>query len=61
MQPIFLMLLDLDAPYNRDTPTWMTLAKAIMLSTSKAEFRPGQEAVSALKRYVCKHFHYTKS
>ena len=41
----------IDAPYNREVPTWMAMIRAVMLC-NKAEFRSGQESLPILKRSV---------
>ena len=38
-----------DATYDRDSPTWMSLARIAMLC-NRAEFKTGQENVPVLKR-----------
>ena len=39
------------ATYDRNSPTWMSLARVAMLC-NRAEFKVGQENVPVLKRYV---------
>jgi hypothetical protein len=39
------------AVYNKDSPTWMALARISMLC-NRAEFKAGQEEIPVLKRYV---------
>ena len=38
-----------DAMYNKNSPTWMALARIAMLC-NRAEFKSGQEEVPVLKR-----------
>ena len=38
-----------DAMYNKNSPTWMALARIAMLC-NRAEFKSGQEGVPVLKR-----------
>ena len=40
----------LDATYNRESPTWMALARAVMLC-GKAEFASGQDSINPISRY----------
>ena len=43
-----------DAVYNRNSPTWMALARIAMLC-NRAEFKSGQEDIPVLKRYDFMH------
>ena len=40
----------IDATYDKDSTTWMTLARVAMLC-NRAEFKIGQENLPILKRY----------
>jgi len=42
------------AVYNRNSPTWMALARIAMLC-NRAEFKSGQEDIPVLKRYDFMH------
>jgi len=42
----------LGATYDRDSVTWMALARVAMLC-NRAEFKQGQERIPVCKRSVC--------
>jgi len=48
--PYFILKI-LDATYNRDSPTWVALARIAMLC-NRAEFKQGQERIPVVKRYM---------
>jgi len=51
MTVVLCMMLLIDATYDRDSPTWMALARVAMLC-NRAEFKQGQDTVPVLKRYA---------
>ena len=46
-----------DAVYDRNSPTWMALARIAMLC-NRAEFKSGQDGVPVLKRSVSIRLRY---